>query len=97
MYTFLYYSHLKRHSFSIHLPIGKQPLLGYPEHHITIGDHIRKRRMDLGLLQREVAEIITISESSVWNWEHGVEPEQHNNPKIIKFSGYIPFDCPDDT
>ena len=57
----------------------------------------RKRRMDLGLLQREVAKIIGVTESSVWNWEHGVEPEQHYNPKIIKFLGYIPFDCPDDT
>ena len=26
-----------------------------------------------------------------------MEPEQHYNPNIIKFLGYIPFDCPDDT
>ena len=26
-----------------------------------------------------------------------MEPEQHYNPKIIRFLGYIPFDCPDDT
>lgn len=51
--------------------------------------------MDLGLLQREVAEIIGVTESSVWNWEHGTEPEQQYNPKIIKFLGYIPFGCPD--
>ena len=53
--------------------------------------------MDLGLLQREVAEIIGVTESSVWNWEHGTDPELHYNPRIIKFLGYIPFDCPDDT
>ena len=53
--------------------------------------------MDLGLFQREVAEIIGVTDSSVWNWEHGTEPELHNNPNIIKFLGYIPFDCPDDT
>ena len=53
--------------------------------------------MDFGLLQSEVAEIIGVTESSIWNWEHGVEPELHYNPKIIKFLGYIPFDCPDDT
>jgi DNA-binding XRE family transcriptional regulator len=97
MYTFLYFSHSKRHSFSIHLPLEKQPLLGYPVNPITIGDHIRKRRMDLCLVQREVAEIISVTESSVWNWEHGTEPELHYNPRIIKFLGYIPFDCPDDT
>ena len=53
--------------------------------------------MDLGLLQREVAEIIGVSVSSIFNWEHGVEPELQYNPSIIKFLGYIPFDCPDDT
>jgi len=57
-----------RHSFSIHIPLGKQPLPGYPTNPVTIGDHIRKRRMDLGLLQREFREIIGITESSVWNW-----------------------------
>ena len=97
MLTFLYYTHLKRHSFSIQIPLEKQQLPGYPEFPITVGDHIRKKRMDLGLLQREVAEIIGVTESSVWNWEHGTEPELQYNPRIIKFLGYIPFDCPDDT
>jgi len=53
--------------------------------------------MDLGLLQREVAEIIGVTESSIWNWEHGVEPELQYNPSITKFLGCIPFECPDDT
>ncbi|MDD2899185.1 MAG: helix-turn-helix transcriptional regulator [Desulfuromonadaceae bacterium] len=66
-------------------------------HTITVGDHIRKKRMDLGLLQREVAEIIGVTVSSIYNWEHGVEPELLYNPSIINFLGYIPFDCPDDT
>jgi len=95
--TFLYNAYVKRHSFSIEILLEKQHVPGYPTNPETIGDHIRKRRIELGLLQREVAEIIGVTESSVWNWEHGVEPEQHYNPKIIKFLGYIPFDCPDDT
>jgi transcriptional regulator with XRE-family HTH domain len=53
--------------------------------------------MDLGLLQREVAEIIGVTVSSIYNWEHCVESELQYNPSIIKFLGYIPFDCPDDT
>ncbi|MBT0663561.1 helix-turn-helix domain-containing protein [Geobacter pelophilus] len=97
MLTFLYYTHLKRHSFSIQIPLEKQQLPGYPEFPITVGEHIRKKRMDVGLLQREVAEIIGVTESSIWNWEHGTEPELQYNPSIIKFLGYIPFDCPDDT
>ncbi len=95
--TFLYYSDSRRHTFSIKIPLEKQQLPGYPEFPITVGDHIRKRRMDLGLLQSDVAEIIGVTESSVWNWEHGTEPGLQYNPKIIEFLGYIPFDCPDDT
>jgi len=86
-----------RHLFSIIIPLPKLPDPGYPEHPITVGEHIRKKRMDLGLLQREVAEIIGVTESSIWNWEHGTEPELQFNPSIIKFLGYIPFDCSDDT
>jgi len=53
--------------------------------------------MDLGLLQREVAEEIGVKECSIYNWEHGTEPELRFMPKIIEFLGYVPFDCPDDT
>ncbi|ANA41574.1 transcriptional regulator [Geobacter anodireducens] len=97
MCTFSYFSLSRRHTFSIAIPMQKQPLPGYPEHPLTIGEHIRKKRMDLSLLQREVAEIIGVTESSIWNWEHGVEPELQYNPKIINFLGYVPFDCTDDT
>lgn len=62
-----------------------------------IGDHIRKKRLDLGLTQIEVAEIIGVKESTVWNWEHGTEPELRHIPKIIEFLGYVPFECPEDT
>jgi hypothetical protein len=68
--TFSYFSLSRRHTFSISIPLQKQPFPSYPEHPLTIGEHIRKKRMDLGLLQREVAEIIGVTESSVWNWEH---------------------------
>jgi hypothetical protein len=56
-----------RHSFSINIPLEKQPLPGYPTNPVTVGDHIRKRRMDHNLLQREVAEIIGVTESSIWD------------------------------
>jgi transcriptional regulator with XRE-family HTH domain len=62
----------------------------------NIGDHIRKRRIDLGLLQTEVAQLIGVTESTAWNWEHGMGPELKHIPKIIEFLGYVPFECPDD-
>lgn len=76
------------------------PLRIYPEGCIlppkAIGEHIRKNRMDLGMLQREVAAKIDVTESSVYNWERGTEPELIHILKIIEFLGYVPFECPDD-
>lgn len=64
----------------------------YPRELHTIGDHLRKRRMDLGLLQKDVAEIIgTRSVESITNWENGhSEPQIHYLPSVIKLLGYIP-------
>jgi len=63
---------------------------------VTIGEHIRKRRLDLGLFQQDVAEIIGVCEATIWGWENGREPELRHVPKIIEFLGYVPFECPDD-
>ena len=68
---------------------------GYPSLPQTIGEHIRKKRLDLGLKQKDVAEIIGVTESTIWNWEHGREPEIRHYPKIIEFLGYVPFEIPD--
>ncbi len=57
----------------------------------TWGDHIKKRRIELGLLQREVAERIGVTEASVYDWErHRTEPMVHLIPQITQFLGYTP-------
>ena len=39
---------------------------------------------------------ISVTEATVWNWEHGTEPELRHMPKIIdEFLGYMPFECPE--
>jgi len=38
---------------------------GYPINPKTIGEHIRKKRMDLRLMQKEVAKIIGVTESTI--------------------------------
>lgn len=73
------------------------PPQGYQEFPRTIGEHIRKRRVDLGLLQREVAGRIGVNKGSIYNWESGTEPELRFMPKVIEFLGYVPFDQPIDT
>jgi transcriptional regulator with XRE-family HTH domain len=69
---------------------------GYPASLVTIGDHIRKRRLDLGLFQRQVAAQIGVDEASVLNWEKGgMKPEIRHLPAIIRFLGYNPLPEPD--
>ena len=58
----------------------------------TIGDHIRKRRMSLKLLQREVAEQFGVDKASIWNWEKNCsQPDFRHMPAIIGFLGYNPL------
>jgi len=62
---------------------------------VTIGDHIRKRRMDLGLQQREVAADIGVSTDTVCSWEtQGRVPEIRTMPRIVRFLGYVPMSRP---
>lgn len=71
----------------------------YPTKLLTIGDHIRKRRMDLGLLQRDLVPILkTRSVESITNWENShSDPQVHYMPDVIRFLGYIPIKLALDT
>jgi transcriptional regulator with XRE-family HTH domain len=52
---------------------------------------MRKRRLDLGLLQREVALRIGVDVTSVNNWERGrASPNLRAIPAVIRFLGYTP-------
>jgi len=68
---------------------GQKPLpKGYPRALCTIGDHLRKRRLDLGLLQREVAERLGVNEATVTNWElNRTSPALWFLPAIVRFLG----------
>jgi transcriptional regulator with XRE-family HTH domain len=47
--------------------------------------------MDLNLLQREVADIIGVDTTTVFNWEtQGMTPNVRTLPKVIEFLGYDP-------
>ena len=83
----------------IELKAARPPSLpDYPKILNTLGDHIRKKRLDLGLLQKDVANIICTNESTIWNWENNyASPFLSNIPKITKFLGYIPFDTSNQT
>jgi transcriptional regulator with XRE-family HTH domain len=58
----------------------------------TLGDHIKKRRLELGLLQREVAEQIGVGTDTILNWEHNrTRPTLRYLPNVIAFLGYDPY------
>ena len=64
----------------------------YPTTLNTIGDHLRKRRLDLELFQKDVAKMLGVGEPSIYNWENNLaEPAIKYIPKIIKFLGHVPF------
>lgn len=61
----------------------------------TLGEHIKKRRLEFGLPQREVGERLNVSVNTVLNWETGkTEPLIEFMPAIIRFLGYDPFPEP---
>ena len=59
---------------------------GYRMELKTIGDHLRKARMDKGLLQRDIARIIGVQTDTVTNWENNrsiPHLRYHNNIKKL--------------
>ena len=68
------------------------PSRAYPISLTTLGDHIRKRRLDVKLLQKDVAEILGVDTMTVNNWERNrCGPKLYLFPKIVQFLGYNPF------
>ena len=59
---------------------------------MTVGDHIRTRRLDSGLFQKGVAERIGVATDTITNWElNRCEPEIRCYPAILEFLEYVPF------
>jgi DNA-binding XRE family transcriptional regulator len=67
----------------VRCPIGPYftKVKGYPAKPRTIGEAIRKRRLDLGLRQIDVAGIIGCDQLTILNWEKG-----HTKPQIKKMA-----------
>lgn len=68
---------------------------GYPANLQTLGQRIRVRRMDLGLLQKDLARMWGATEQSVRFWGlDKTRPIHKYMLKIIQFLGYDPFPEP---
>jgi len=71
---------------------GPRPLpRSYPQVLVTIGNHLRKRRLDLGLRQKDVARVVGADETWVTTWEKNrAEPSLRFLPRIMQFLDYAP-------
>jgi len=56
-----------------------------------MGDHIKKRRLQLGWGATHVAQLLKVSTDTVYNWEKNRRrPMVHLIPRITEFLGYVP-------
>ncbi len=75
-----------------HLTLKAGRPKSYPKELNTLGDHLKKKRLDLGLLRKEVAHIIGVNTTTVRNWEtNRFAPKIRYIPRIIHFLGYVPY------
>lgn len=64
----------------------------YPSHLNTVGDHLRKRRIDLALHQTNVAQLLGVDEATIHNWEtNRTAPGFRHIPSLYGFLGYCPI------
>lgn len=70
--------------------VKRAPYDGYPASPMTLGDKVKKRRMDLGLTQKQAAKQVGVSKMTLINIEHGrLGPNQKQREKIDVFLNQI--------
>ncbi len=63
-----------------------------------MGNHLRKRRLDLGLRQKDVAKQLGVNQDTIRNWEVGrAAPALWQWPGLIRLLGYVPFEVAGDS
>ena len=63
--------------------LRKQPFDFEPQ---TLGERIEKRRLELGLTQKEMGAMLDVTSFTVLNWEKGkTQPLGESMPGIISF------------
>ena len=96
MNIFYKFSEASRTACKIEIPLKIPIPPELSQEPVTLGDHLRRRRLELGLYQKDVAAQIGVTTSTIWNWEHGWTVDFRYIPQIITFLGYNPIPCPDD-
>ena len=59
---------------------------GYPKEPKTLGERIRKARMDKGLMIKGLAEQLGVTDDTVINWEiRGMKPHGKSMGRVMEF------------
>ena len=67
-----------------------------PENPQTLGEHLRLARIDRGLKQTELAQMLGVVYQTVEKWEHNLVPMSSNSrARVVAFLGYDPV-APDE-
>jgi transcriptional regulator with XRE-family HTH domain len=73
---------------------AKIPDPRYPKELRTIGDHLRKRLLDLGLRQKDVGALVGAARPTVDAWEHrGTRPSGEVLRRLVQFLGHEPAEA----
>ena len=63
----------------------------YPNDPQTVGGHLKKRRHELGLYQKDTASLLRVTQGTLIGWEKGrKDPAIQFWPRVIKFLGCDP-------
>ena len=71
--------------------VYRRHLRQVPEHPRTLGEHLRRARIDRKMTNVEVAHILGVAYQTVEKWEHNrtlIGPM--SRPKVVAFIGYDP-------
>jgi DNA-binding XRE family transcriptional regulator len=90
-----HFSEASQPALKIAIPLKIQPFPEFSGEPVTLGDHLRRRRLELGLYQKDIAEQIGVTASTIWNWEHGWSIDWRYLPRVINFLGFNPIPCPE--
>lgn len=78
-----------QHQISVKKPFSNNKYTKEPK---TLGEHLRNKRIELRLLQKDVALLFKVGEDCITNWENGrAIPQIQFYPYIISFLGFNPF------
>jgi hypothetical protein len=65
--------------------VVNRPNPNYPEHPWTLGEQIRKKRIESALTTKVLGAILKVDECTIYNWKRGIGPRKLFKPRIVAF------------